>query len=162
MVKAPKELNREEVNAEEDALIDFQFALIDAMRERGITKADLATTLGVSRARISQLFSSSANPTLKLAGRALNALGLKSAYVRHEEVDAHSSLDKFVEAGSLEIAFDSVWYGEVALAARHREREEVGSTKWFARQHLNSRAVVWHQTDERVANSNSCHAMEAA
>src|SRR5688500_10983979 len=80
MAKNLKELTREQIHAEEDALMDFQFALIDAMRERGMTKAELAKALGVSRARVSQLFSSEANPTLKLAARALHAVGMKSSF----------------------------------------------------------------------------------
>jgi hypothetical protein len=51
---------------EEDAVLKFQFALIDAMKDAGMTKADLAKALGVSRARVSQLLDSEANPTLKV------------------------------------------------------------------------------------------------
>ncbi|WP_292075756.1 helix-turn-helix transcriptional regulator [Mesorhizobium sp.] len=70
-----------EIQAEERALTDFQFAIIDAMNERGVSQSDLANMLGVSRARVSQLLSPEANPTLKLVGRALKALDMRAEYV---------------------------------------------------------------------------------
>ncbi|MER9869271.1 helix-turn-helix domain-containing protein [Mesorhizobium sp. M0136] len=68
------------VGIEENALMDFQFALLDAMKEKGVTQVELAERLGVSRARVSQLLSSEANPTIKLVARALSLLDLKAEY----------------------------------------------------------------------------------
>lgn len=65
------------INAEEDTLFEFQYLLFDLLREKDISKAELANRLGISRARMSQLFSSGANPTLKTASRCLAALGYK-------------------------------------------------------------------------------------
>lgn len=76
-------LNRRGIDfiaAEEDALMDFQFAILDELEARGWTQAKLADELGVSRARVSQMLSSEANPTLKLVGRALAVLNLKTEY----------------------------------------------------------------------------------
>ncbi|UXN61561.1 helix-turn-helix domain-containing protein [Phyllobacterium zundukense] len=68
------------IEAEENALMDFQFAILDAMKSKGITQARLAELLGVTRARVSQLLSSEANPTIKLVGRALHVLDIKADY----------------------------------------------------------------------------------
>ncbi|MER9369708.1 helix-turn-helix domain-containing protein [Mesorhizobium sp. M0518] len=68
------------IGVEENALMDFQFALLDAMKEKGISQVELAERLGVTRARVSQLLSSEANPTIKLVGRALSILDLKADY----------------------------------------------------------------------------------
>ncbi|WP_027168345.1 helix-turn-helix transcriptional regulator [Mesorhizobium sp. WSM3224] len=68
------------IGVEENALMDFQFALLDAMKEKGISQVELAGRLGVTRARVSQLLSSEANPTIKLVGRALSVLDLKTDY----------------------------------------------------------------------------------
>ncbi|MBN9335790.1 helix-turn-helix transcriptional regulator [Devosia sp.] len=71
---------------EEDAVLKFQFALIDAMNEAGLTKAELAKALGVSRARVSQLLDSEANPTLKVMARALHFLGYIAEYGAIERI----------------------------------------------------------------------------
>jgi transcriptional regulator with XRE-family HTH domain len=165
MAKEFKELTRDQVYAEEDALIDFQFALMDAMREKGVTKAELADALGVSRARVSQLFSPAANPTLKLAARALHALGMKSAYHSNsgpsEEKDACASVAVTADMDLVEI--DSLWLGEVVTSTARNEDVSAHTMKWFACQHRRREPAAWHRKDGRVANSNGdYHAMEAA
>jgi len=80
MTRSKRELTLAEIQVEEDALTDFQFAIIDAMNAEGLSQTDLAKRMGVSKARISQLLSPEANPTLKLVGRALHALGLRAQY----------------------------------------------------------------------------------
>jgi transcriptional regulator with XRE-family HTH domain len=91
-----KELSAGDVRTEENALIDLQFALIDAMKVNKITKADLARMLGVTPARVSQLLSAEANPTLKLASRALDAVGRRAEYVEKVRAkrEAHSARQK--------------------------------------------------------------------
>jgi transcriptional regulator with XRE-family HTH domain len=90
MTKQIKSLSPSEIIAGEDALIDFQFAIIEAMHKRQITQVQFAEMLGISRARVSQLLSSEANPTIKLVGRALHALDLCTDYKskKTEEVKA--------------------------------------------------------------------------
>lgn len=68
------------IAVEEDAVLKFQFALIDAMNEAGLTKADLAKALGVSKARVSQMLDSEANPTLKVIARAMVLLDYEMEY----------------------------------------------------------------------------------
>ena len=67
--------NHDWVAIEENALLDFQFAVIDAMAAAGVTKAELADRLGVSRARVSQMLDSEANPTIRVIARAMAVLG---------------------------------------------------------------------------------------
>ncbi|MGV2018171.1 helix-turn-helix domain-containing protein [Agrobacterium sp. 22-223-1] len=162
MVKDLKELTREQVDAEEDALIDFQFALMDAMKLQGMTKAELAEVLGVSRARISQLFSPSANPTLKLAARALHAVGLKNCYQAPGNNSESKGRDDSEGSYAL-IDTESFWLGEVVMESPKRKEDvDVNTMKWFACQRQSRKSGAWHQKEARVANSNGTHAMEAA
>ena len=68
-------LDKERIVAEEDLVIDAQFLLQELMNERGISRAELARLTGVSKARISQLLSSGANPTLRTLATLAHALG---------------------------------------------------------------------------------------
>lgn len=68
------------IEIEENGLMDFQFAILDVMKAKGISQAKFAEMLGVSRARVSQLLSAEANPTLKLVARALSVLEMKAGY----------------------------------------------------------------------------------
>lgn len=76
--------NFDPIAIEEDAVLEFQFSLIDAMNEAGMTKADLAKALGVSRSRVSQMLVSEANPTLKVIARAMALLGRTIDYAAAE------------------------------------------------------------------------------
>jgi transcriptional regulator with XRE-family HTH domain len=105
-----KQESRDHMNfvaVEENALMDFQFALLDAMKEKGVSQVELAEKLGVTRARISQLLSSDANPTLKLVGRALSVLGIKAEYIDLNRADARHIIswdfDSFGAENSLAI-----------------------------------------------------------
>jgi transcriptional regulator with XRE-family HTH domain len=71
-----KTRERELTRIEEDTLIDFQFAVIDALNEQGISKTEFADLLGVSKARVSQMLSSNANPTIKAVARVCQLLNL--------------------------------------------------------------------------------------
>jgi len=67
-------VNRRRIEAEENAVLDLQFAILDILRETGITKEELARRLDVSKARVSQLFAAGANPTVKQVARIFDAL----------------------------------------------------------------------------------------
>ena len=62
------------IAAEENLLIDFQFLLQEVMTRKGITLSELAEKAGVSKARVSQVMSSEANPTAKTFARLFCAL----------------------------------------------------------------------------------------
>lgn len=67
---------RELVFAEEALVVDAQLFLHNLMEEKGISRADLARAMGVSRARISQIFSDECkNFTIRIFARAARALG---------------------------------------------------------------------------------------
>lgn len=62
--------------AEEALVVDVQSLLETVMHAKGLTRAQLAEAMGVSRARVSQMFSSDAsNFTVRLLARALHAMG---------------------------------------------------------------------------------------
>ena len=61
---------------EEGFVADVQSFLQELMEERGITRAELARRLGVSRPRITQMFSDECrNLTIRLLARVVHALG---------------------------------------------------------------------------------------
>ncbi|MGY4399377.1 helix-turn-helix domain-containing protein [Bradyrhizobium sp. USDA 3315] len=63
------------IEAQEDLVIDAQFLLHDLMVERGVTRSELARRVGISKARLSQIFSPKANPTLRTLAILFHAMG---------------------------------------------------------------------------------------
>lgn len=62
--------------AEEAFVVDIQSFLHHMMEEKGYSRADLAKAMGVSRARITQIFSDECkNFTVRLLARAAHAMG---------------------------------------------------------------------------------------
>lgn len=83
-------LKRTSVYAEESFVVDAQAILHGLMEDKGMTRADLAAAMGVSRARVTQLFSSECkNFTIRLLARAFHAVGeapeLTCAHIRKQE-----------------------------------------------------------------------------
>lgn len=142
MTKTARPLTKEEVIAAEDALMDFQFAVIDAMNAKGISNSQFAELLGVSRARVSQMLSSDANPTIKLVGRALAVLGLETKYV-----DASAPSSNAAD-----------WF---PLAGKSDEDANVKPCSWRASQRMKPRKEAWHGK-ARVANGNDVSTLAAA
>lgn len=69
---------RDLVFAEEALVVDAQLFLHNLMEEKGFSRADLARLMGVSRARVSQLFSDECkNFTIRNFARAASAMGEK-------------------------------------------------------------------------------------
>jgi len=67
---------RDLVFAEESLVVDAQLFLHNLMEEKGVTRAQLARAMGVSRARVSQIFSDECkNFTIRNFARAAFALG---------------------------------------------------------------------------------------
>ena len=75
------------VEAEENFLIDIQFLLQQALTDKGVTRSDLAKKLGVSKARLSQIFAAEANPTVKSVARLFHALGAELTVSVKKEVE---------------------------------------------------------------------------
>ncbi|MGY3387785.1 DNA-binding phage protein [Bradyrhizobium sp. USDA 3311] len=75
MAKIQKKFERRAIEAEEDLLIDCQFLLQELIVKKGVSRGQLAERAGISKARLSQLLSADANPTLKTMASLLYALG---------------------------------------------------------------------------------------
>lgn len=74
---------------EEYFVAEAQAHLSSLMDEKGITRAELARKLGVSRARVTQIFSDEAkNLTLRLLARSFLALGEEPLLFTKREYDA--------------------------------------------------------------------------
>ena len=63
------------IEAEENLVADFQFALNWLMNDKKVSRSQLAARLDVSKARVTQLLNGAANPTIRTAARYLRALG---------------------------------------------------------------------------------------
>ncbi len=113
-----------DVILEENGLIDFQFALIDAMNEAGINKSQLAKAMGVSRSRVAQLFGSEANPTIKLMCRAMAAVkwGIEYAPLKQRGVaeakqpTSDQWAEHWVRGAVVSTASDSAWESAETIA----------------------------------------------
>lgn len=67
---------RDAIFAEEAFVVDVQILLNKIMKEKGLSRADLARSMNVSRARITQIFSDDCkNFTVRLLARAMHAMG---------------------------------------------------------------------------------------
>lgn len=75
----------------EDYVIAFQETLRKALNEKGMSHADLADLLGVSRSRVSQLFMEGTNPSIRYVGLVLFRLGYTLEFKKQE----NSPLDQF-------------------------------------------------------------------
>lgn len=62
------------IEAEENLLIDFQFLLQEVMTEKKVSRSELADKAGLSKARLTQILGSEANPTVKSMARLFHAL----------------------------------------------------------------------------------------
>ena len=71
-----RDLDIDAVRAEETFVADAQLLLHEVMLAKRVTRAELAERLDISRARVSQIFSSECrNFTVRLLVRAMHALG---------------------------------------------------------------------------------------
>jgi len=96
MKMGKKKIREQMTEAEENFLIDFQFLIQDLIVEKGISRSELAKRAGVSKARLSQILSAEANPTVKTFARLFEALGTKVVLEpahEHEEVGLASKLE---------------------------------------------------------------------
>lgn len=131
-----KMYKRDMIRSEEDILLDFQACLIEGMRKLGVNQAEFADRLGVSKARVSQMLSSDANPTIKQIGRCLaaleaawsfDALETKSASPEFKpRLSRRSPSVELIAAGAFrQINSSHVWSvnTKVANQNKHRMRE---------------------------------------
>lgn len=64
-----------EIEAMEGFMVDVQVYLNEIMETKKVSRAELARRMGVSRARVSQMFSDSSNVTVRQLARAAYHLG---------------------------------------------------------------------------------------
>jgi transcriptional regulator with XRE-family HTH domain len=115
--------------AEERLVARAQSMLHECMVSRGLNQTDLAIKMGVSKSRVSQIFSDHQNFTLRLLANAFHALG-------EEVVFALASEEKRVhEVGGLEFKgipdelFDySAFFDNLVLSKVFSEQSEVHLT----------------------------------
>jgi len=81
MVKRNSMFDEKLIKAEEDLLIDFQFLIQDLIDKKNVSRSDLCRRAGISKARLSQILSPEANPTVKTFARLLWALDEKLSLV---------------------------------------------------------------------------------
>ena len=75
MTKMETSFDPGKVEAAENLLIDFQFLLQERMAHKGLSQSDLADLAGISKARLSQILSDDANPTVETIAELFYALG---------------------------------------------------------------------------------------
>jgi transcriptional regulator with XRE-family HTH domain len=75
MVKENAVIDPRVVEAKENLLIDYQFLLQERMQQKGISQTELAQRAGISKARLSQILSDEANPTVKTFAELFHVLG---------------------------------------------------------------------------------------
>ncbi len=75
MTKNDIAFDAEIIQAEENFLIDIQFLIQELIDKRGMSRSDLAAKAKISKARLSQLLGSEANPTVKSIVGIFHALG---------------------------------------------------------------------------------------
>lgn len=121
------------IEAEEDLVIDAQFLIQDLLNRKGLSRSELAKQTGLSKARLSQLMGSEANPTLKTVARILHALGVRghlsvaSAEVNTGEKQSSAPKDdsfirvlKAAMDDALALDWDDlVLVGEIKTSGRH-------------------------------------------
>src|SRR5689334_8239062 len=92
-------LEQTRVFAEEAAVVDAQTLLHSAMLRKGVSRADLARAMNVSRARVTQIFSDEcSNLTIRLLARALSALGEELVLFTQHDVNRMRDENKLLNA----------------------------------------------------------------
>lgn len=111
--------------AEEALVVNAQGLLQELMEEKGVSRADLARAMGVSRARVTQLFSDECkNFTIRFWARALFALGEEAVvtYAKSEDCLSHylgyeadfpategfEQIGEWHELQSIDLTFDAI------------------------------------------------------
>jgi transcriptional regulator with XRE-family HTH domain len=101
--------------AEERLVASAQSLLEDILYDKGLSKTDLAGKMGVSKARVSQIFSDNQNFTLRLLASAFHALGeelflgRESQRIEYKSADFPSSSGVSLEARTRELSHGFEW-----------------------------------------------------
>jgi transcriptional regulator with XRE-family HTH domain len=74
----PKNHAEEFIFAEEEFRVHVQYTIQKLLNDKKGTRSQLASALGVTEARVSQIFSSQCNLTLRMLGKIFHVLGEKA------------------------------------------------------------------------------------
>jgi transcriptional regulator with XRE-family HTH domain len=77
--------------AEEMLVAEIQSVLEELLQNKGYSRADLAKKMGVTKARVTQIFSDTQNFTVRLIARAFHALGEK-VLINHEPLNKRAEV----------------------------------------------------------------------
>ena len=124
----------EETFAIEALVFSVQVALQKAMNRKGIANKELAHRLGMTPARVSQIFSTNGpNLTLKTIAKIAHALGEDFEFVRKEDVQAPGARPSVPQQRAKEFMClmlkgnprltPSAWHQRVANSSDHNKRE---------------------------------------
>jgi transcriptional regulator with XRE-family HTH domain len=106
------------IEAEENLLIDYQFLLQERMAQKGISQSELAELAGISKARLSQVLSDEANPTVETLADLFYALG-ERIHVSSSSLTARTEAKLF--RGGKASGAEWLWVEPVRLSAPIRE-----------------------------------------
>lgn len=119
----------EEAYAIESLVFSVQVALQKAMNRKGVTNKELAERLGMTPARVSQVFSSNGpNLTLKTIARIAHALGEDFELVRKEDIRPQALPEerakgfKFVVLSGSPRLTSSAWQERAANSSDNRKQ----------------------------------------
>ena len=90
-----------EIQAEEEFIVEVQYAIQKVLNDHGINYAQLAGKLGISKARVSQMFGDEAsNLTLRTVARIFNVIGDRAIFSSEylEEIAARGKHGKALSA----------------------------------------------------------------
>lgn len=124
------------IEAEENLLINYQFLIQELMVAKGISRAKLSALTGLSVARLSQVMSPEANPTVKTLARIVHALG---------EAISVSTVNKLIPSDDLTTSESIQWqcFQELDKPASRQDIEMVAVVKQsFASNDNESRNVL--------------------
>ena len=106
--------------AEEAAVVHAQTLLYSVMEKKGMSRADLARAMNVSRARVTQIFSDECgNLTVRLLARALWALEEELALLTASDVQYIRDETQFLAAGSSMSNWRDVLWTEIQEPTYH-------------------------------------------
>jgi ribosome-binding protein aMBF1 (putative translation factor) len=73
----PQNEAEERALAEEDFRLDVQYAILDAMEEKGIDSCQLAKNMGIDEDQVTGYFSDECNISVRELGNIFHAIGVK-------------------------------------------------------------------------------------
>ncbi|HEV2594660.1 MAG TPA: helix-turn-helix transcriptional regulator [Sphingomicrobium sp.] len=135
--------------AEEALVVDVQSALHQAMENAGLSRADLARRMNVSKARVTQMFSDDCpNLTLRLVARAFHAVGeqieISCRCTRNHEKQADHELVKQAVRASENVVFgDWEWTWETEAPLLTGEIRQEALEPQIIGRALQSAEVAW-------------------